>query len=78
MRLTEMLHVSRSGYYAWTGRVNRVSKSRQRREKLLKKIHDAHLQSRRLYGSPQGNRMWPPVDASSARVRHRARANNLL
>lgn len=56
MRLTEMLHVSRSGYYAWTGRVNRVSKSRQRREKLLKKIHDAHLQSRRLYGSPRVHR----------------------
>lgn len=47
----EVLAVSRSGYYAWLGRV--PSQRTLRREELAEKIRRVHEQSRRVYGSPR-------------------------
>jgi putative transposase len=48
-RMTKVLGVSRSGYYAW--RIRRPSARQQDNEQLLEHIWDAHRRSRRLYGS---------------------------
>ncbi len=50
-RMSKVLGVSRSGYYAW--RVRRPSARQQDNEHLLERIWDAHNGSRRLYGSPR-------------------------
>jgi len=50
-RMTKVLGVSRSGYYAW--RTRRPSARQQDNEQLLEHIWDAHKKSRRLYGSPR-------------------------
>ncbi len=50
-RMTKMLGVSRSGYYAW--RTRRPSSRQQDNEQLLEHIWDAHRRSRSLYGSPR-------------------------
>jgi putative transposase len=50
-RMSRVLGVSRSGYYAW--RVQRPSARQQGNEVLLERIWDAHKGSRRLYGSPR-------------------------
>jgi putative transposase len=52
--MCRVLNVSRSGYYAWSGRP--LSASEMRREKLTEQIRDAHLQSRETYGSPRVHR----------------------
>jgi putative transposase len=50
-RMSEVLKVSRSGYYAWE---RREPSLRQRgNEELLRQIREVHTQSRRLYGSPR-------------------------
>jgi transposase InsO family protein len=54
--MCQILQVARGGYYAWRKRRDRVSPSRQRREKLLEMIQQAHQQSRGLYGSPRIHR----------------------
>ena len=50
-RMTKVLGVSRSGYYAW--RIRRPSARQQDNEQLLEHIWDAHRRSRSLYGSPR-------------------------
>jgi len=50
-RMTKVLGVSRSGYYAW--RTRRPSARQQDNEQLLEHIWDAHKKSRSLYGSPR-------------------------
>jgi transposase InsO family protein len=50
-RMTKVLGVSRSGYYAW--RTRRPSSRQQDNEQLLEHIWDAHRRSRSLYGSPR-------------------------
>jgi putative transposase len=50
-RMTKVLGVSRSGYYAW--RTRRPSARQQDNEQLLEHIWDAHKRSRSLYGSPR-------------------------
>jgi transposase InsO family protein len=47
----EVLEVSRSGYYAWRDRP--VSPRQERRQELAVKIRVAHVESRRVYGSPR-------------------------
>jgi transposase InsO family protein len=50
-RMSTVLGVSRSGYYAWR---TRGPSARQRdNEQLLEHVWDAHSRSRRLYGSPR-------------------------
>jgi putative transposase len=46
-----VLEVSRSGYYAWRDRP--ISRRRQRHEELAVKVQAAHVDSRRVYGSPR-------------------------
>jgi len=50
-RMSTVLGVSRSGYYAW--RTRRPSIRQQDNEQLLEHVWDAHNRSRRLYGSPR-------------------------
>lgn len=50
-KMTKVLGVSRSGYYAW--RTRRPSARQQDNEQLLEHIWDAHKRSRSLYGSPR-------------------------
>jgi transposase InsO family protein len=50
-RMSKVLGVSRSGYYAW--RTRRPSIRQQDNEQLLEHIWDAHKRSRSLYGSPR-------------------------
>ena len=47
----QVLAVSRSGYYAWRERP--ASRRQERREELVVKIRAAHLDSRKVYGSPR-------------------------
>ena len=49
--MCQVLAVSSSGYYAW----RRRPPSRQQRanERLVKRIHTVHVQSRQTYGSPR-------------------------
>jgi putative transposase len=49
--MCRMLHVSRSGYYAWRNRP--ISARFTRRRQLVSQIRAAHSQSRELYGSPR-------------------------
>lgn len=49
--LCRVLQVSRSGYYKW--RQHRLSKQAQANGQLLVQIRQAHLESRRAYGSPR-------------------------
>jgi transposase InsO family protein len=49
--MCDVLHVSRSGYYAWLKRP--VSERKKRKEWLTQRIQHIFLQSRRLYGSPK-------------------------
>ena len=49
--MSEVLRVSRSGYYAWSSR--QPSKSQRDNEALLAQIKEIHIKSRRLYGSPR-------------------------
>lgn len=50
-RMSKVLGVSRSGYYAW--RTRRPSIRQQDNEKLLEHIWDTHKRSRSIYGSPR-------------------------
>jgi transposase InsO family protein len=50
-RMSKVLGVSRSGYYAW--RTRGPSTRQQDNEQLLEHVWDAHNRSRRLYGSPR-------------------------
>jgi transposase InsO family protein len=58
-----VLQVSRSGYYAFLARP--ASPQRQRRVRLAVKIHAAHAEHRRVYGSP---RMHAWLQARGERV----------
>lgn len=49
--MCRVLKVSRSGYYAWLSRPE--SERGRRNGELLKRIRQAHLRSRRTYGSPR-------------------------
>ena len=49
--LCAVLEVSRSGYYKW--RERRPSRRAQANSLLLEQIRQAHLESRRAYGSPR-------------------------
>ena len=49
--MSEVLKVSRSGYYAW--KVRRPSIRQKANEELLSHIRQVHETSRRLYGSPR-------------------------
>ena len=49
--MSEVLHVSKSGYYAWLKRP--ASARRRRREHLADKVTEAHRKSRCTYGSPR-------------------------
>lgn len=50
-RMSRVIGVSRSGYYAW--RTRRPSMRQQDNEKLLEHIWDTHKRNRSLYGSPR-------------------------
>jgi transposase InsO family protein len=50
-RMSEVLRVSRSGYYAWKSR--QPSVLQRENEELLSRIRAIHEKSRRLYGSPR-------------------------
>jgi len=50
-RMSRVLGVSRSGYYAW--RTREPSRRQQSNEELLERIWDAHKRSRSIYGSPR-------------------------
>jgi putative transposase len=50
-RMCQLLHVSRSGYYAWRDRV--PSQRRLRHQTLARQVRSAHAESRRAYGSPR-------------------------
>jgi len=50
-KMCKVLGVSRSGYYAWRKRPE--SCRSKRRKRLVRRIHQLFLQSRRLYGSPK-------------------------
>lgn len=52
--MSDVLEVSKSGYYAWLKRP--VSGRRRRREELAGKVHAAYQNSRRTYGSPRVHR----------------------
>ena len=49
--LCRFLEVSRSGYYDWLGRPESPRAVRHRR--LVAKIRQAHIESRRIYGAPR-------------------------
>ena len=49
--MSNLLRVSRSGYYAWKGR--QPSNRQKDNQKILEHIREAHRKSRRLYGSPR-------------------------
>jgi transposase InsO family protein len=49
--MSEVLRVSRSGFYAWKCR--QPSKRQRENEALVYQIREAHAKSRRLYGSPR-------------------------
>ncbi len=49
--MSEVLKVSRSGYYTWKTR--QPSTRQKANEELLERIRKVHSQSRRLYGSPR-------------------------
>lgn len=49
--LCRVLEVSRSGYYDWLGRPENPRAVRHRR--LVAKIRQAHIESRRIYGAPR-------------------------
>ena len=49
--MCQVLHVSRSGYYAWATRP--PGAGAQRREKLIRQIRQVHEQSMQTYGSPR-------------------------
>jgi transposase InsO family protein len=49
--MCDVLQVSRSGYYAWVDRPK--SDLRQRQEKLIEQIRQAHAESFGTYGSPR-------------------------
>jgi putative transposase len=49
--MSRILQVSKSGYYAWTGRP--MSRRLQRRVQLVEQVREAHEKSRRTYGSPR-------------------------
>jgi transposase InsO family protein len=49
--LCRVLEVSRSGYYDWLGRPESPRAVRHRR--LVAKIRQAHIESRRIYGAPR-------------------------
>ena len=50
-RLCRVLGVSRSGYYAWRGRV--PSARQQANAVLLERIREVHARSRQTYGAPR-------------------------
>ena len=50
-RMSKVLRVSRSGYYAWKGRS--PSRREQANEALLAEIRVVHQKSRKTYGSPR-------------------------
>jgi len=50
-RMCQLLHVSRSGYYAWRDRA--PSKRRLRHQTLARQVRSAHSESRGTYGSPR-------------------------
>lgn len=53
-RMCELLQVSRSGYYAWAGRLGAQPSARARRQAdLLVKITTFHQDSDRVYGAPR-------------------------
>ncbi|AEJ43063.1 hypothetical protein TC41_1115 [Alicyclobacillus acidocaldarius subsp. acidocaldarius Tc-4-1] len=49
--MCQLLRVSRSGYYAWCKRPE--SQRAKRRKRLIRRIHELFVESRRLYGSPK-------------------------
>jgi putative transposase len=50
-RMCQLLHVSRSGFYAWR---DRTPSARQvRHQTLVVQVRSAHTESRRTYGSPR-------------------------
>src|SRR5258708_2520258 len=49
--MCQTLQVSKSGYYAWSGRP--MSRRQQRRTQLVERVREAHENSRRTYGSPR-------------------------
>jgi putative transposase len=49
--MCKVLHVARSGYYAWLKR--KVSPRTQENEILSQEIHQVHQESRQTYGSPR-------------------------
>lgn len=52
--LCRTLKVTRSGYYAWQGRV--PGRTARRREQLVEQIRRVHADSRQRYGSPRVHR----------------------
>ena len=66
----DVLEVSRSGFYAWRGRS--PSARQQRHEDLSAKIQAAHIQNRRVYGSPRVHRV---LVAAGERVSENTVAN---
>ena len=53
-RMCELLEVSRSGYYAWAGRLGAEPSARAKRQAdLLTKIATFHRDSDRVYGAPR-------------------------
>jgi putative transposase len=47
--MSDVLQVSRSGYYAWVDRP--PSQRQQRREQLVEQIRRVHVESRCVYGT---------------------------
>ena len=66
-RLCEALDVSRSGYYAWSGRA--LSRREQANQDLLIKIRRIHEQARETYGAVK---VWKALQAEGVACgRHR-------
>lgn len=49
--MCQVLGVSKSGFYAW--KMRSKSKQKARKEKLTAEIKKAHMESRKIYGSPK-------------------------
>ena len=70
--MCRVLEVSKAGYYAWRARGQ--SERSKRDAELVQHIHEAHVQSRKIYGSP---RIYAELRRNGVRT-SRKRVANLM